>query len=141
MNDRRKNLMTYINLNEIPSNTWQAIAVEDLEEYSKKYRAAYAEYLMLMTSDKILKAESIDFESMEGKPEDKEAARSVKEWRLCKPISYKNGMDNAQREGNDQCIAISKASHDRKPIRTIWFDFFQKSIPTPKAFLSIELKF
>jgi hypothetical protein len=133
--------MKYINLNEVPSNTWQAIAVEDLEEYSKKYWPAYAEHLMLITSDKVLKAESIDFEAMEGEPEDKEAARSVKEWNLCKPISYKNGMDDAQREGIDQCIAISKASHHRKPIRTIWFDSFQKSTPTPKAFLSINLKF
>jgi hypothetical protein len=131
--------MKYINLSEIPSNTWQAIAVEDLDEFSEKYRSQYFEYLMLIISDKILKSESIDFKLMEGKPDAKEAAKLIKEWQLCKPISYKNGMDIAQREGIDQCIAISKATLNTKPIRTIWFDFFQKSTPTPKAFLSIDL--
>lgn len=129
--------MKYIELNEVPTGTWHAIASEDLKEISNNYWWAYAQYLMLIISDKVLKAESIDFGSMEGTTECKDAAKSVKEWTLCKPIERRG--DDGVREGIDQSIAFTHAaSATQKPIRTMMFQFFKQQVPPPDAFILIK---
>ena len=128
--------MKYIDLNEVPPGTWHAIASEDLEDFSKSYLHAYARFLMHTISDKKLKAELINFDSMEGATEDKQAAKTVKEWILCKPIE-KTG-DKGVAEGIDQSISfMHAASAAQKPIRTMMFSFFQQ-VPQPHSFIVIN---
>ena len=127
----------YIGLNEVPTGTWHAIASEDLKDFSDNHHGAYMQFLMQITSDNVLKAESIDFESMEGTPACKSAAKSVKEWILCRPIKT---IGNAGvGEGIDQNIAFAHAaSAAKKPIRTMMFHFFQQQTPPPRSFILIE---
>ena len=80
----------YIGLNEVPTGTWHAIASEDLKDFSDNHQGAYMQFLMQITSYNVLKAESIDFESMEGTPACKSAAKIGK------------GMDSLQTYQKDR---------------------------------------
>jgi hypothetical protein len=102
----------YIGLNEVPTGTWHAIASEDLKDFSDNHQGAYT-------------------------PACKSAAKSVKEWTLCRPI--KKIGDAGVGEGIDQSIAFAHAaSAAKKPIRTMMFHFFQQQTPPPRSFILIE---
>ena len=126
--------MANIELSDVPAGTWHAIASEDIRDLSKNHWPVYAKYLMMITSDKILKTESIDFDSMKDTTENKDAAKSIKEWTLCRPIEKRG--DEGHKEGMDQIFSITHAANAaQKPIRTLTFNFFQSQTPSPSVFI------